>query len=76
MPFPSEPDMMSKELQNSDLIYVKLMTDVLKLLSNIVGKLSPDIAIYRLGRTSSRRLAKTSSRHPFKMSSRGPAKMS
>ena len=30
MSFPSDSDMMSKELQNSDLIYVKLMTDVFK----------------------------------------------
>ena len=42
---------MSKELQNSDLIYVNLMTMFLKLSSNIVGKLSPNIAIYRLVRT-------------------------
>ena len=48
MSFPSEPDMMSKELQNSDLIYVNLMTVFLKLSSNIVGKLSPNIAIYCL----------------------------
>ena len=48
MSFPSESDMMSKELQNSDSIYVNLMTDVSKLLSNIVGKLSPNIAIYCL----------------------------
>ena len=40
MSLPSEPDIMSKELQNSDLIYVSLVTDVLKLL--------PNIAIYRL----------------------------
>ena len=32
MSFPSEPDMMSKELQNSDLIYVNLMTDVFKII--------------------------------------------
>ena len=30
MPFLSELYMMSKELQNSDLIYVNLMTDVFK----------------------------------------------
>ena len=29
MSFPSEPDKMSKELKNSDSIYVNLMTDVL-----------------------------------------------
>ena len=33
MSFPSEPDMMSKELQNSDLIYVNLMTDVFKIIA-------------------------------------------
>ena len=32
MPFPSESDMASKELQNSDLIYVNLMTDVFKII--------------------------------------------
>ena len=32
MSFPSEPDMMSKELQNSDLIYVNLMTGVFKII--------------------------------------------
>ena len=47
MSFPSEQDMMSKELQNSDLLYVNLMADalLLKWSSNIVGKLSPNIAI-------------------------------
>ena len=45
MSFPSESDMMSKEFQNSDLIYVNLIIDVFKI---IVGKLSPNIAIYRL----------------------------
>ena len=30
MSFPSESDIMSKELQNSDLIYVNLMTDFFK----------------------------------------------
>ena len=29
--FPSESDMMSKGLQNSDLIYVNLMTDIFKI---------------------------------------------
>ena len=48
MSFPSESDMVSKELQNSDLIYVNLMTVFLKLSSNIVEKLSSNIAIYRL----------------------------
>ena len=32
MLFLSESDMMSKELQNSDLIYVNLMTDVFKII--------------------------------------------
>ena len=32
MPFPSESDMASKELQNSGLIYVNLMTDVFKII--------------------------------------------
>ena len=40
MSLPSESVIMSNELQNSDLIYVNLVTDVLKLL--------PNIAIYRL----------------------------
>ena len=30
MSFPSGPDMMSKELQNSNSVYVNLMTDVFK----------------------------------------------
>ena len=32
MSFPSESDMMSKELQNSDSIYLNLMTDVFKII--------------------------------------------
>ena len=32
MSFPSESDMMSKELQNSDLIYMNLMKNVLKII--------------------------------------------
>ena len=32
MSFPSESDMMSKELQNSDSIYVNLMTHVFKII--------------------------------------------
>ena len=32
MSFPSESVMMSKELQNSDLIYVNLMTGVFKII--------------------------------------------
>ena len=45
----SESDVISKELQNLDLIYynVNLMTEFLKLSSNIVGKLSPNIVKYR-----------------------------
>ena len=44
MSFPSEPDMMSKELQNSDLIYVNLMTDVFKIIVKYRWKI---IAKYR-----------------------------
>ena len=44
MSFPSEPDMMSKELQNSDLIYVNLMTDVFKIIVKYRRKI---IAKYR-----------------------------
>ena len=44
MSFLSESDMMSKELQNSDLIYVNLMADVFK----IIVKYGPkNIAKYR-----------------------------
>ena len=32
MSFPSESDMVSKEFQNSELIYVNLMTDVFKII--------------------------------------------
>ena len=32
MSFPSQSDMMSKERQNSELIYVNLMTDVSKII--------------------------------------------
>ena len=32
MSFPSESDMMLKELQNSNLIYVNLMTDIFKII--------------------------------------------
>ena len=32
IPFPSESDMMPKELQNSDSIFVNLMTDVFKII--------------------------------------------
>ena len=39
MSLPSESDMMSKELENSDSIYVNLMTDVFK----IIVKYSPKI---------------------------------
>ena len=44
MSFPSESDMMSKELQNSDLIYVNLMTDVFKIIIKYRRKI---IAKYR-----------------------------
>ena len=33
MSFTSQSDMMSKELQNSDSIYVNLMTDVFKIIA-------------------------------------------
>ena len=42
--FPSEPDMMSKELQNLDLIYVNLMTDVFIIIVKYCWKI---IAKYR-----------------------------
>ena len=44
MSFPSESDMMLKELQNSDLIYVNLMTDVFKIIVKYRWKI---IAKYR-----------------------------
>ena len=44
MSFPSEFDMMSKEIQNSDLIYVNLMTDVFKIIIKYRQKI---IAKYR-----------------------------
>ena len=44
MPFPPEPDMMSKELQNPDFIYVNLMTDVFKIIVKCRRKI---IAKYR-----------------------------
>ena len=44
MSFPSESDMMSKELQNSDLIYMNLMTDVFKIIVKYRWKI---IAKYR-----------------------------
>ena len=44
MSFPSESDMMSNELQNSDLIYVNLMTDVFKIIVKYRWKI---IAKYR-----------------------------
>ena len=44
MSFPSESDMMSKELQNSDLLYVNLMTDVFKIIVKYRWKI---IAKYR-----------------------------
>ena len=39
MSFPSEPDMMSKELQNSDSIYVNLMIDVFKIIVKYCRKI-------------------------------------
>ena len=44
MYFPSESDMVSKELQNSDLIYVNLMTDLFKIIVKYRRKI---IAEYR-----------------------------
>ena len=44
MSFPAESDMVSKELQNSDLIYVNLMTDVFKIIVKYRRKI---IAKYR-----------------------------
>ena len=44
MSFPSESDMMSKEFQNSDLIYVNLITDVFKIIVEYHRKI---IAKYR-----------------------------
>ena len=44
MSFPSESDMMLKELQNSDLIYVNLMGDVFKIIVKYRRKI---IAKYR-----------------------------
>ena len=44
MSFPSESDMVSKELQNSDLIYVNLMTDLFKIIVKYRWKI---IAEYR-----------------------------
>ena len=39
MSFRSEPDMMSKELQNSDSIYVNLMTDVFTIIVKYLWKI-------------------------------------
>ena len=44
MSFPSEPDLVSKELQNSDLIYVNLKTIVFKVIVKYSRKI---IAKYR-----------------------------
>ena len=44
MSFSSDPDMVSKEIQNSDLIFVKIMTDVFKILVKYRRKI---IAKYR-----------------------------
>ena len=56
MSFPSESDMMSKELQNSDLIYVDLLTNVFKIIVKYRWKI---IAKYRhLSPSGNRALAK------------------
>ena len=39
MSFPSESDMMLKELQNSDLIYVNLVTDVFRIIGKYCQKI-------------------------------------
>ena len=57
MSFPSELDMMSKELQNSDLFYVNLMTDVFKTIVKYRRKI---IAKYRNLSLSGNRALKTS----------------
>ena len=57
MSFPSELDMMSKELQNSDLLYVNLMTDVFKTIVKYRRKI---IAKYRHLSLSGNRALKTS----------------
>ena len=57
MSFPSESDMMSKELQNSDLIYVNLMTDVFKIIVKYRWKI---IAKYRHLSPSENRAIKSS----------------
>ena len=44
MAFPSESDMMSKEIQNSDLIYAKLIADVFTIIVKYRWKI---IAKYR-----------------------------
>ena len=44
MSFPSESNIMAKEIQNSDLIYVNLMTDVFKIIVKYRRKI---IAKYR-----------------------------
>ena len=52
MSFPSESDMISKELQNSDLIHVSLMTDIFKIIVKCRWKI---IAKYRhLSRSGNR----------------------
>ena len=48
MSFPSESEKMSKELQNSDLIYVNLITDVFKIIVKYHQKIMSNIANYRL----------------------------
>ena len=57
MSFPSESDMVSNELQNSDLIYVNLMTDVFKTIIKYRRKI---IVEYRhLSASGNRALSKT-----------------
>ena len=48
MSFPSGSDMMSKELQNSDFIYVNQMTDILKIIVKYRWKIIAKYRIYRL----------------------------
>ena len=57
MSFPSESDMVSNELQNSDLIYVNLMTGVFKIIIKYRRKI---IVEYRhLSPSGNRALSKT-----------------
>ena len=57
MSFPSESDIMSKELENLDLIYVNLMTDLFKIIAKYRWKI---IVKYRhLSPSGIRALSKT-----------------